>query len=96
MINLRTAALATRHLRPLAEAASRILRILRALFQEVIGFLFFVLAAWGGVWMFRSSRQFSGAGEALFKMVLVGAFVLAMVLFGFTSFRAARRISRGK
>jgi hypothetical protein len=96
MINMRTAVLATRHLRPLADAAARIIRILRALFQEVIGFTFFVLAAWGALWMVRTSRQFNGNGEALFKMVLVGGFVLAMLVCGVSSFRAARRISRGK
>ena len=93
MLNLRSVLLMTRHL---GGALSRVWRILRALFQEVIGFMFFVLAGWGALWLIRTFRQFQGDGEALFKIVLVGVFVLMMTLFGISSFRAARRISRSK
>lgn len=91
MLDLRTLTLATRHL---VETASRVWRILRALFQEVIGFVFLVFAGWGALWLIRSWRQFEGDGEALFKIVLVAGFVLMMGSFGISSFRRARRISR--
>ena len=90
---LRTLLLTTRHL---SDVLSNIWRILRALFQEVVGFTFFVFAALGALWLFRHVRQFQGDGETLFKIVLVGVFVVAMTGFGFTSFRHARRISRSK
>ena len=88
MLDLRTIALGSAHLK---ETAGRIWRILRALFQEVVGFLFLVFAGWGGLWLIRNVRQ-----ENLFKMVLVGIFVVTMGSFGVSSFRRARRISRAK
>jgi hypothetical protein len=96
MLNLRTAVAATRNLRYLAEAASRIWRVLRALFQEVVGFVFLVLAAWGALWLVKSFQKFNGEGEALFKMAVVAIFVVMMGGFGVSSFRNARRISREK
>ena len=93
MLDLRTAALATRHF---GDAAGRHWRILRALFQEVIGFLFLAFAAWGALWLVRSFRQLQGDGEGLFKLVLVAVFVFTMGSFGVSSFRRARKISRAK
>ncbi len=90
---LRTLLLTTRHL---SDVLNNLWRILRALFQEVIGFTFFVFAGLGVFWLFRYVRQFQGDGETLLKIVIVGVFVLAMTSFGFTSFRHARRISRSK
>ena len=91
--DLRKVASTTHHL---AETARNIWRILRALFQEVIGFVFLVFAAWGGLWLVRSLRQFQGDGETLFKIVLVAVFVAMMGGFGISSFRRARRISRSR
>ena len=93
MLSLRTAALATRHF---GEAASRVWRILRALFQEVIGFTFLVFAGWGTLWLVRSFRNLTGDGEGLFKLAMVAIFVLMMGSFGISSFRRARKISRAK
>ena len=73
---------------------ARLWRLLRALFHEVMGFLFLAMAAWGGVWLVRNGRDFQG--EGLFRILLVGAFVLMMGSFGVSSFWRARRISRGK
>jgi hypothetical protein len=96
MLSMRTVALATRNLGAFAEAARRVWNILRALFQEVVGFIFLVLGGWGALWLFRTSRRFDGDGETLFKMAMVGVFVLMMTGFGISSFRNARRISRSK
>ena len=92
-VNLRTAALAARYL---SQAASRLWRIALTLFHEVMGFIFLVMAAWGALWLVRTFRQFQGEGEVLFKIVLVGAFVIMMGSFGISSFWRARRISRTK
>src|SRR5262245_58960876 len=93
MLDLRTLALGIRHF---SGVAVRLWKILRALFQEVIGFTFFVFAAWGAMWLIRNLRQFQGDGEALFKIVLVAVFVVMMAGFGISSFRRARRISRSR
>ena len=93
MLDLRTAALMTRHL---GEAASRIWRILRALFQEVIGFTFLVFAGYGVIWLVRSFKQLQEDGEGLFKLAIVAIFVFMMGSFGISSFRRARRISKAK
>ena len=90
---VRTFVLTARHL---GDVASNIWRILRSLFQEVVGFTFFVFAALGAFWLFRHVREFRGEGETLFKIVLVSVFVVAMAGFGFSSFRHARRISRSR
>ncbi len=93
MLNIRMLALGVRHF---SGVAVRLWKILRALFQEVIGFTFFVFAAWGALWLARNLRQFEGDGEALFKIVLVAVFVVMMAGFGISSFRRARRISRSR
>lgn len=92
-LDLRTADLARQHF---GGVVSRIWRVLRSLFHEVMGFLFLAMAAWGLIWIMRAWPQFQGDGETLFKIVLVGAFVLMMGSFGISSFWRARRISRGK
>ena len=79
MLDLRTIRLATYHFR---DVALRLLRILRTLFHEVVGFVFLVLAAWGTFWLIRTLRQFEGDGEMLFKIALVAGFVLMMGSFG--------------
>ncbi len=93
MLNIRTLALGVRHF---SGVAARLWKILRALFQEVVGFTFLVFAGWGALWLIRNVRQFQGDGEALFKIVLVAVFVVMMAGFGISSFRRARRISRSQ
>jgi hypothetical protein len=93
MTSLRTAELAVRHL---GETARRIWKILRVLFHEVMGLLFLVIAAWGLLWMVRTYREFHGEGETVFKLAVVGIFVLMMGGFGLSSFWRARRLSRSK
>jgi hypothetical protein len=78
------------------KVAVQLLRILRVLWHQVVGFLFLVLSAWGLLWLLRTWRTFEGESEILFKMALVGLFVFMMGSFGISSFWRARRISRGK
>jgi len=92
-LDLRTADLARQHF---GGVVSRLWRILRSLFHEVMGFLFLAMSAWGAIWIARVAPQFNGDGETLFKIVLVGVFVLMMGAFGVSSFWRARRITRGK
>ncbi|MGH9661213.1 MAG: hypothetical protein ACRD96_21880 [Bryobacteraceae bacterium] len=71
-----------------------IMRPIRALWHEVIGFVFLALAAWAVPSAWRLSREFSGDAESFFKLVLIGVFVLIMAGFGVSSFLRARKISR--
>ena len=72
----------------------QIIRPLRVLWNEIIGFVFLVLAvlfAFGGR---RLIGDFDGDGESMFKLIVTGLFVLLMLWFGISSFRRARKISR--
>lgn len=92
-LDWRTADLARQHF---GGVASRIWRILRTLFHEVMGVLFLAMAAWGGVWIVRAWREPRSDSNTLFQILLVGAFVLMMGGFGVSSFWRARRIARGQ
>ena len=82
MLEFRTAGLAARQFR---DTMTQVWRILRTLFNQVVGFVFLVLAGWGALWLIRNFREFDGDGETLFKMALVGVFVLMMSSFGIRS-----------
>jgi len=75
----------------------RLLGLLRQLFNEVIGFVFFALAlffAFGANGLFESMRVLDSDPEAFGRMILAGIVVLMLVWFGFSNFRRARVISR--
>ncbi|MEX2264078.1 MAG: hypothetical protein WD696_19145 [Bryobacteraceae bacterium] len=69
-------------------------RPMRTLWNEVIGFAFLSFAVIAGFSGFRSLRNFDGAPENFFKLILIGVFVLIMAVYAFSSFRRARKISR--
>ena len=71
-----------------------IVRPLRVLWNEVIGFVFLALAVWAIPSTIRAVREFEGDAGSLFRVVLAGLFAVIMVWFGVTSFLRARRISR--
>jgi hypothetical protein len=71
-----------------------VLRPMRTLWNEIIGFLFIVLALWATPSGIRAVREFEGDPRDLFRLGLVGGFILMMSWFGISSFRRARRISR--
>lgn len=71
-----------------------IIRPLRVLWNQVIGFLFVVLALWAVPSTLRSIREFDGDLESIFRVLLTGLFVLLMGGFGISSFRRAHRASK--
>ena len=71
-----------------------IIRPLRVLWNEVIGFIFLVLAIWAVPSAIRSVRQFEGDAGSFFRVVLSLSFAGLMAYFGIASFLRARRISR--
>jgi hypothetical protein len=71
-----------------------VVRPLHVLWNEIIGFLFLVLAGLAVPSLIRTVRAFDGAAEGLFRIVLTVMFALVMVYFGVASFLRARKISR--
>ncbi len=73
-----------------------VIRPLRVLWNEIIGFVFFALAVWAVPSSIRAYREFAEKGdtESLFRVVLAGLFVFIMIWFGVGSFRRARKINR--
>ena len=72
----------------------RVVQPLHSLWNEVIGFLFLSLAFLGGISRYRMYRRFDGSAETFFRLILAGLFVLIMTIYGISSFRRARKISR--
>lgn len=71
-----------------------IIRPLHALWNEVIAFLFFCLAAVASFSVYRSVRSFDGTVDGLFRIVLPALFAVVMGYFCLSSFYKARKISR--
>jgi hypothetical protein len=71
-----------------------VVKPMRVLWNEVIGFLFLSLAAIGCFRLVPVMRQFDGGPESLFRLLLTGIFTAIMLTFGVSSFLRARRISR--
>ena len=71
-----------------------VIKPIRVLWNEVIGFVFLAIAAWAIPSVYRDVRSFDGDGESLFRLLLTSLFALMMAWFGVSSFLRARRISR--
>jgi len=71
-----------------------VLRPLRVLWNEIIGFLFAVLAVWSAPSTIRHARQFDGSLDSIFRLALSGFFTLLMAGFGIFSFLRARKIAK--
>jgi hypothetical protein len=71
-----------------------VIRPLRVLWNEIIGFVFLALAVWAVPSTVRAVREYQGDGGSLFRIVLAGLFSLLMIWFGVSSFLRARKISR--
>lgn len=73
-----------------------VIRPLRVLWNEIIGFVFAVFTVIFGFRTVKFFRDFEGGkpGELLL-LVGMAAFTLMLALFCFSSFRRARRINRG-
>lgn len=71
-----------------------VLRPLHVLWNQIIGFVFIVLALWAVPSTIRAVREFDGDTESLVRIALAASFVTMMLWFGITSFLRARKISR--
>jgi hypothetical protein len=71
-----------------------VIRPLRVLWNQVIGFVFLVLALWGVPSAIRSVREFDGDAESFFRVLLTGLFIVMMGGFAISSFRRAHKASR--
>ena len=86
--------LLTRGRQFLEHVVPAVLRPLRVLWNQVIGFVFLVLALWAVPSAIRSVREFDGDPESLFRVGLTGLFIVMMGGFAIYSFRRAHRVSR--
>lgn len=71
-----------------------VIRPLRVLWNEIIGFVFICLAALPTPSAIRLLREYKGDSATLFRAALAVCFVVLMAYFGITSFLRARKISR--
>lgn len=72
-----------------------IVKPLRVLWNEVIGFMFLVLGVIFGFSAWRKYKEFSGDFASLLLLIMAGFFVVLMIGYGLSSFLRARRIGRG-
>ncbi len=72
----------------------QIIKPIRALWNEMIGFVFLCLAVVPIPRTYRGYRQFSETGEGLFPLVVSAIFIAVMAAFGIHSFLRARKIAR--
>ncbi len=71
-----------------------VMRPMRVLWNEIIGFFFIVLAVWALPSAIRNLRHFDGDAGSFFRVILSFSFAGIMTYFGVTSFLRARKISR--
>ncbi|MBM3736764.1 MAG: hypothetical protein FJW39_13360 [Acidobacteria bacterium] len=71
-----------------------IVKPLRVLWNEIIGFFFIVLALLAIPSAYRSMSTFNGDIVGLGRIVLTAIFGLVMLAYGVYSFRRARRINK--
>ncbi len=72
-----------------------VIRPLRVLWNEIIGFFFVVLAVWFGSSAIRAIREVNDSDPgSFFRALLASGFALLLAAFGVSSFWRARRINR--
>jgi hypothetical protein len=71
-----------------------ILKPLRVLWNEIIGFMFLSIAVIFGFSTWRRLKEFTGDLGGLFLLALSVGFVLMLAGFGLFSFLRARKINR--
>jgi hypothetical protein len=71
-----------------------VVRPLRVLWNEIIGFVFLCLAAWAVPSAIRNVRSLQTGQNGLGRVILSIGFFCLMAYFGIASFLRARRISR--
>lgn len=72
----------------------QIIKPIRTLWNEMIGFVFLCLAAVPIPRTVRDYRQYTETGDGLFRIVLSALFITLMAGFGIHSFLRARKIAR--
>jgi hypothetical protein len=72
----------------------QIIKPIRSLWNEMIGFVFVCLAAVPIPRTYRHWRDYSETGDGLFRLSLSVIFIVLMAWFGLSSFWRARKISR--
>jgi len=77
-----------------AHVVPGVIRPMRVLWNEIIGFVFAVFAVIFGFRTFRFVRDFEGGTAEALMLVGMVAFTLMLLIFGITSFLRARKISR--
>lgn len=71
-----------------------VVRPLQALWNQMVGFLFLVLAVSPIPSTIKAWRSYHGDTDTLFRIVLSISFAALMAYFGITSLLRARRITR--
>jgi hypothetical protein len=71
-----------------------VIRPLRILWNQLIGFLFLVIAAGVAPFAVRDVRHFNGDFESMLHVGVGFTFMALMLYFGITSLLRARRITR--
>ena len=71
-----------------------VIRPLRVLWNQLIGFIFLILAAGAMPSAVKNVRQFQGDFESSLRVGLAFIFMALMLYFGITSLLRARRITR--
>ena len=71
-----------------------VVKPIRVLWNEVIGFLFLVIGGMMGLATYRNFRDLDQHGGSPIPLIGGSLFALLMVYFGVSSFLRARRISR--
>ena len=71
-----------------------VIKPMRVLWNEIIGFFFLVFGVIFGFSLFRRFRNFDGDVSQLFGLAASGLFVVMLVGYGIFSFLRARKISR--
>jgi hypothetical protein len=71
-----------------------VVRPLRVLWNEMIGFVFLVFAVVPLPRTWRAWRDYDQTGDGLFHLIVSLIFILTMAGFGIGSFRRARKIAR--
>lgn len=71
-----------------------VIKPLRVLWNEIVAFAFFLLAATAVPSTYKAIRDFNGNIESLMRIALTSVFILVMSGYGVYSLLRARRIGR--
>jgi hypothetical protein len=78
----------------LGHVVPNVIRPLQALWNQLIGFIFLLIAAGTTPTAVRNVREFNGDFEGTMRVGVTFIFMAVMLYFGITSLLRARRITR--